>query len=105
MSWAAGIWHRSAMANPSKMQRRLTDVYTFAEVRALATVRGVFGNPQVRVITLIRRSKKRSAAAAVGSTGAGTTGGCDGCAISPAVSGTSCWTWRFGACRAGIAVT
>ena len=93
------------MANSSKMRRRLTDVYTFAEVRPHATVRGVFGNPQVRVITLIRRSKKRSAAAAAECIGDGTTDGYGACAISAVASGTSCWTSRFGASIAGVAAT
>jgi hypothetical protein len=91
------------MANPSTKRRRLTDVYAFAGFRALATVRGMFGNPQIRVITLVRRSKKRSAAAAVVCTGAGTTGGYGACAISPVAFGTSFWTSRFGAWLAGVA--
>jgi hypothetical protein len=91
------------MANPPKIKRRLMDVYAFAGVRPLATVRGVFGNPRVRVITLVRRSKKRSAAAAVVCTGAGTTGGYAACAISPVASGISFWSWRFGASIAGVA--
>ena len=105
MSQGREFWHRSAMANPSTKQRRLTDVYSFAGVRPLATVRGVFGKPQIRVITLVRRSKKRSAAAAVLFTEAGTIGGCGMCAISLVASGTSFWSWRFGAWRAGAVAT
>ena len=37
-------------------------------------MRGVFGDPKARVITLVRRSKKRSAAVADGLTWAGPTG-------------------------------
>ena len=105
MSLGREIWHRSVMANPSTKQRRLTDVYTFDGVKPLTTVRGVFGKPQVRVITLVRRSKKRSAAFAVLFTGAGTTGGCSGCAISRVVSGISFWSWRSGESIVGVAAT
>ena len=41
--------------------------------RPLPTVQGVFGDPKARVITLKRRSEKRSAATAVECTRAGTT--------------------------------
>ena len=53
------------MANSAKRQRRLWDAYAFPGFRPQPTVRGVFGDPKARVITLVRRSKKRSAAAAV----------------------------------------
>ena len=45
--------------------RRLWDAYAFPGFRPRPTVRGVFGDPKARVITLERRSKKRSAAAVV----------------------------------------
>ena len=50
------------MANSNKRQRRLWDAYTFPSVRPQHTVRGIFGDPKARVITLNRRSKKQSAA-------------------------------------------
>jgi transposase len=46
------------MAKSGKRQRRLSDGYSFAGFRALETVRGVFGDPDVRMVTLDRRSKK-----------------------------------------------
>ena len=52
------------MANSSKRQRRLWDTYTFPGFRPRPTVRGVFGEPKARIITLARRAKKRSAGAA-----------------------------------------
>jgi hypothetical protein len=85
------------MAHPSKLRRRLSDTYAFPGFRPHPTVRGVFGDPKVRVITLIRRSKKRSAAPAVACTGAGTTGASVWFAISPAAT--------CGASIAGVAVT
>ena len=45
------------MAQSGKRQHRLSDGYSFAEFRAQATVRGVFGDPDVRIVKLGRRSK------------------------------------------------
>src|ERR1022692_2726896 len=45
------------MANSSKRQRRLWDTYTFLGFRPQPTVRGVFGDPKARIITLARRAK------------------------------------------------
>jgi hypothetical protein len=53
------------MAKSGKRQRRLSDGYSFAGLRARATVRGVFGDPDLRIVSLERRSKKRFAAVAV----------------------------------------
>ena len=61
------------MARASRRLRRLWDTYSFAGFRAQPTVRGIFGDPKARVITLRRRSKKRRAGAVVGSRWAGTT--------------------------------
>jgi hypothetical protein len=63
------------MAKSGKRQRRLSDGYSFAGFRASATVRGVFGDPDVRIIRLDRRSKKPSAGAAGTRRRAGTTDG------------------------------
>jgi len=64
------------MAKSGKRLRRLSDGYSFAGFRARATVRGVFGDRDVRIVGLERRSKKRFAAVAGGSGMAGTIGGC-----------------------------
>jgi hypothetical protein len=61
------------MANSIKRTRRLWDTYAFKGFRPLPSVRGVFGDPKARVISLVRRSKKRRAAAAAKYSGAGTT--------------------------------
>lgn len=50
------------MATSTKQPRRLRDAYAFPGFRPQPTVRGVFGDPKARVISLGRRSKKRSAA-------------------------------------------
>src|SRR5258708_34639963 len=59
----AWIWHASPMAG--KRRRRLWDTYCFPGFRPEKTVRGIFGDPKARVITLKRRSKKRPAAVLV----------------------------------------
>src|SRR5450756_2710355 len=77
------------MANSSKRQRRLWDTYTFPGFRPQPTVRGVFGDPKARIITLARRAKKRFAGAAGEFIRVGTTG----------VYG------RFAICRAAVSYT
>jgi transposase len=46
------------MGVSNRGRRRLADGYSFAGFRARASVRGVFGDPAVQIITLDRRSKK-----------------------------------------------
>src|SRR6266571_5583410 len=46
------------MARAAKRSRRLWDTYSFPGFRPEPTVRGIFGDPKARVITLKRRSKK-----------------------------------------------
>jgi len=45
------------MANSSKRQRRLWDTYMFPGFRPQPTVRGVFGDPKARIITLAGAQK------------------------------------------------
>jgi hypothetical protein len=82
------------MAKSGKRQRRLSDGYSFAGFRALETVSGVFGDPDVRIVTLERRSKKRFAVAAVASKRAGSIVGGGGFAICRAPDFGSFWIWR-----------
>ena len=42
----------------AKHPRRLRDAYQFPGFRPQATVKGVFGDPKARVVTLVRREKK-----------------------------------------------
>jgi transposase len=46
------------MAQSGKRQHRLSDGYSFVDFHAQTTVRGVFGDPDVRIVRLDRRSKK-----------------------------------------------
>jgi hypothetical protein len=71
--------------------------------RPQPTVRGVFGDPKARVITLERRSKKRPAAAVVERSRVGTTGGRGRFAICPAAIRASISSSRFGASNADVA--
>jgi integrase len=86
---------------PSRRQRRLSDAYLFVGLRAQGTVRGVFGDPDVRIINLDRRSKKPCAAVAGWRRGAGTTGACGRFGICRAGRFGSSWNWRCGAFSAG----
>jgi hypothetical protein len=61
------------MATSKKRVRRLWDTYAFSGFRVQPTVRGVFGDPKARIVSLVRRSKKRHAGAAREYNGVGTT--------------------------------
>jgi hypothetical protein len=88
------------MATSTKRKRRLVDAYAFAGFRAQARVRGIFGDPKACVIDLVRRSKKRSAAAAAEFTPVGTIGARGAFATCPAAIGACICNSRFAACSA-----
>jgi hypothetical protein len=56
-------------------KRRLRDAYRFPGFRPVDDLRGVFGDPYARVVTLVRRSKKRRAVRVDDSSPAGTIEG------------------------------
>ena len=93
------------MANSAKRQRRLQDAYAFPGFRPQTKVGGLFGDVKARVIALIRRSKKRSAAVAVVCTSGGTIGAFGGFVIFPVATRASTWRSGSGACCAGVAGT
>ena len=97
------IGHHFPMANSSKRQRRLWDTYTFPGFRPQPTVRGVFGDPKARIITLARRAKKRFAGAAGEFIRVGTTGVYGRFAICRAATRASSWRLRSGGCHAAVA--
>ena len=78
----------------SPKHKRLLDAYRFAGFRPLELVRGVFGDSSARVITLVRRSKKRSARCVVEHTRAGTTTRHGASAICLAATRGSIWSSR-----------
>jgi hypothetical protein len=83
--------------------RQLRDAYRFAGFVPAATVRGVFGNAQVRVLALRRRQKKRSVAFVAVGTGAFTIRSFAWFATCPVASTTSTWSWPCGGSPAGVA--
>jgi hypothetical protein len=72
----------------------------FSGFRPEPTVRGIFGDPKARVITLKPPSKNSRAAVAVMSRWAGTTARCAGCAICRAATRGFSSNWR---CRGSTA--
>ena len=90
------------MATSSKY-KRLLDAYTFPGFRPLSKVRGVFGDPKARVITLVRRSKKLSVVHAVWCIRGGMTAVRGECATCPAQIRVSIWKSRFDVCIAEVA--
>src|ERR1700745_1418916 len=86
------------MARISKRLRRLWDTYSFKGFRAQPVVRGIFGDPKVRIVTLKRRSKKHRVDAAAASRSGGTTAKSGRCVTCPAGTCEYCLNWRCGAC-------
>jgi hypothetical protein len=69
----------------------------------METVRGIFGEPDVRIVCLERRSKKRSAGVAAASSRVGTTNVFGGSAICRVQDFGSSWSSTYGASPVGIA--
>ena len=87
----------------SVKRRRLADAYTFPGFRPLQRVQGIFGDPGVRLITLVRRGKKRSVAPAARHIAAGTTAGDGGYGICLAPITGFISSWRYVGSIAGSA--
>jgi hypothetical protein len=90
------------MSKPHK-SRRLVDAYRFPGFCPLPTLQGIFGDPQARLITLVRRGKKQSAAAAGRFTSAGTTVAVVAPGICRVAGTASISIWRCGAFSAAAA--
>ena len=72
----------------STRRKRLLDAYRLPGFCPREPVRGIFGDPQARVVKLVRRSKKPLVAAAGEFTPDGTTGGRGGCEESLQIART-----------------
>jgi hypothetical protein len=72
-----------------KSGRSLRDLFAFPGFVAATTLKGVFGDPKVRIVTLRRRKKRRCAATAVTVAAAATTRA----SAAPATCG-----WPAGSC-------
>jgi hypothetical protein len=90
------------MVKSGKRFRRLSDGYSFAGFCARATVRGVFGDPDLRIVRLERRSKKRFAAVAGWSGAGGTIGGYVGFATCRARDFGLFWNSKCDASRVAV---
>jgi hypothetical protein len=88
----------------TRNRRRLADTYTFAGFRPESNVQGIFGDPQARVVRLVRRGKKHFVERAARRTLAGTTAAADECGTFRAGSTAFTWIWRCGGLTAGSVV-
>jgi hypothetical protein len=79
---------------------RLPDTYRFPGFRPVAVVRGIFGDPKVRIVTLQRRRKKRPAASAVNPSVPITTASRGASATCPVATPGSTWRSKFAASSA-----
>jgi len=73
---------------------RLADAYRFPGFVPASTVRGVFGDPWVRIVTLRRSQKKRPVAFVADGIGASTTRSFAWSATCPVVGIASTWSCR-----------
>jgi hypothetical protein len=80
-----------------QLRRRLRDAYRFPGFVPAMIIRGVFGNPQARVLSLKRRQKKPPVAFAAAGTAATTTESFRLRATYPVAICTSTWSWKCGA--------
>ena len=80
----------------SRRKLRLADAYALPEFRPRASVRGVFGDQKARIITLVRRPKKRLNAAVAGRVSSvGMIARCAACATCPAATRGCTWSSSF----------
>jgi hypothetical protein len=86
-----------------RKHKRLLDAYRFAGFRPQDEVRGVFGDSVARVVTFMRRSKKRFARRVVERILFGTTARYGACEICPVATRGSIWNWRFDAFSVDVA--
>jgi hypothetical protein len=70
---------------------RLLDAYRFPGFRPEATVRGIFGDPKARIVSLRRRRKKRPVAPVANPIGASTTASSAGSATCRVATRASTW--------------
>jgi hypothetical protein len=83
-----------------RKRRRLQDAYRFPGFQPLATVHGVFGDPKVRIVRLVRRRKKLRAGCAGKLIERSTISGYVGWAIWRVATRGFTWRWRSDGCTA-----
>ena len=74
-----------------KTKTSLNALYSFPSFRARSKLKGILGDSHARIITLVRRQKKRCAAHAAKPLGASTTGGLTASAIWTRAARESTW--------------
>ena len=84
-------------------KRQLLDEYRLPGFHPKAKLKGIFGDPKAKVITLKRTQKKQYVAHAARFTGAITTRQCAGFGIYPAGMREYIWKWRSGESSVGSA--
>jgi hypothetical protein len=85
------------MVTARRRRRRLLDAYRFPGFRPVDDLHGMFGDPYARVVTLVRRSKKRRAGHAGISSPGDTIEGSGPFEISRAATCGYIWSSRCGA--------
>jgi hypothetical protein len=93
------MWHDLRM----RFHRQLTDAYRFTGFRPLSSIRGIFGDPQSRVVRLSRRGKKQTVEAATKYIDHSTTANCAEFEIYLAAIAEYIWSSKFDACYVGNA--
>ena len=76
-----------------KHTQTLSAVFSFPGFRARSRLQGIFGDPHARLVTLVRRKKRRCVPAVEPATEPSTTAPCAGCGIPMWQAGVS--TWRL----------
>ena len=87
-----------AVVSFAKHYGRSPELITQAECQSYLLY--LLEDPKARIITLLRRSKKRPAVPAVRCTRVGTTAPAGKCGTFPVVATESIWSSRFGGCCA-----
>ena len=77
-----------------KIVKRLSDEYRFPGFLPEVTLKGLFGDPCARIITLIRRQKKHAVAIVAEFIRATTTRRYDWCGTCPVAKSGSIWKWK-----------
>src|SRR5258708_13012219 len=87
----------------STKRRRLLDAYRFPGFRPVEEVRGMFGDPHARIVTLVRRSKKRPVGRADENIPVGTIARFAAFEIFRPAACVSSWSSRCGGARSARA--
>ena len=83
--------------------KRLSDAYRFPGFAPRINLKGLFGDPRSRIISLQRRGKKQFAVHAKGFLGVFMTGKPDWCEINPVEIFASTWRWKSAGLTAKVA--